>query len=169
MLKLTEQSRISGIPPKKTLLSLKGIRCLEVIFVLIWMRQTLIWFNLQRNGIGNGLPNINDAIAESFQLEMSVLHQIMSILQSSRPFLAVSRLGKMWRKNTLCVRSQSKCWNNMHFQAQLYITLSFITFIIHQKGASSEKLVKDELYLCTGLCGQRFLNSLNWYWIVSGF
>ena len=150
MLKLTEQSRISGITPKKTLLSLKGISCLEVIFVLIWMRQTLIWFNLQRNGIGNGLPNINDAIAESFQLEMSVLHQIMSILQSSRPFLADSWLGKMQRKSTWCVRSQSKCWNNMHFQAQIYITSSFITFIIHQKGTSTEKLVKDELYLCTG-------------------
>ena len=85
---------------KKKLLSLKGISCLQVIFVLIWMRQMLIWFNLQRDGIGNGLSNINNPIAESLQLEMSVLHHSMSILQSSRPFLADSWLGNMQRKNT---------------------------------------------------------------------
>ena len=150
MLKLTERSKTPGITSKKILLSLKGISCLQVIFVLIWMRQMLIRFNLQRDGIGNGLSNINNPIAESLQLEMSVLHHSMSILQSSRPFLADSWLGKMQRKNTWCVRSRSKCWNNMHFQAQIYITSSFITFIIHQKGTSTEKLVKDELYLCTG-------------------
>ena len=53
-------------------------------FVLIWMKQKLIWFNLQRDGTRNGFPNIKETFAESLQLQMSVLHQYMSILQSSR-------------------------------------------------------------------------------------
>ena len=61
--------------PKRTWLSLKGISCLHVIFVLIWMKQTLIWFNLQR------LSNIKDSFAESLQVQMSVLHQSMCNLQ----------------------------------------------------------------------------------------
>ena len=43
---------------KKTLLSVKEISCLQLIFVLIWIKQTLIWFNLQR-----------DTFAESLQLQ----------------------------------------------------------------------------------------------------
>ena len=42
------------------------------------MKQTLVWFNLQRSGTENGLPNIKDTFAESLQLQMSVLHQSMS-------------------------------------------------------------------------------------------
>ena len=42
---------------QNTWLSLKGISCLQVILMLIWMKQTLIWFNLQRDGSGNGLSN----------------------------------------------------------------------------------------------------------------
>ena len=44
-------------------------RELKVIFVLIWMKQTLIWFNLQRHGTGNGLFNVN-------------LHQSLRILKA---------------------------------------------------------------------------------------
>ena len=47
------------------------------------MKQTLIWFNLQRDGTRNGLSNTKETFAESLQLQMSVLHQRMSILQSS--------------------------------------------------------------------------------------
>ena len=36
------------------------------------MKQTLIWFNLQRDGARNGLSNINKTFAESLQLQMSV-------------------------------------------------------------------------------------------------
>ena len=46
------------------------------------MKQTLIWFNLQRDGTRNGLSNIKETFAESLQLQMSVLHQRMSIFQS---------------------------------------------------------------------------------------
>ena len=43
------------------------------------MKQRLIWFNLQRDGTRNGLSNIKETFAESLQLQMSVLHQRMSI------------------------------------------------------------------------------------------
>ena len=56
---------------KKKLLSLKGISCLQVIFVLIWMKQTLIWFNLQRHGTRNGLSNTKDTFAEILHLQSS--------------------------------------------------------------------------------------------------
>ena len=52
--------------------------------MLIWIKQTLIWFNLQKDGTRNGLSNIKETFAESLQLQMSVLHQRMSIFQSSR-------------------------------------------------------------------------------------
>ena len=48
------------------------------------MKQTLMWFNLQQDRTGNGLHNIKDTFAESLQLQMSGLHQSMSIFQSSR-------------------------------------------------------------------------------------
>ena len=35
-------------------LSMKEISWLQVIFVLIWIKQMLIWFKLQRDGTGNG-------------------------------------------------------------------------------------------------------------------
>ena len=47
------------------------------------MKQTLIGFNLQRDGTRNGLSNIKETFAETLQLQVSVLHQRMSIFQSS--------------------------------------------------------------------------------------
>ena len=82
MLKFTELSKTSGITSKEAWLSLKGINCLQVIFVLIWMKQTLIWFNLQIDGTGNGLSNIKHTFAESLQLKISVLHQNMCIFKN---------------------------------------------------------------------------------------
>ena len=35
-------------------------------FVLIWMKQTLIWFNLQSDGTRNRLSNIKATFAGSF-------------------------------------------------------------------------------------------------------
>ena len=54
----------------------------QVIFVLIWMKQTLILFNLQRDGTGNGFSNIKDTSVESVQLQMSVLHQSLCIFKA---------------------------------------------------------------------------------------
>ena len=45
------------------------------------MKQTLIWFNLQRDRTRNGLSNIKVTFAENLQQQMSVLHQSMSIFQ----------------------------------------------------------------------------------------
>ena len=72
--KIYQAAQNTGVTSKKTLLCLKGISCLQVIFVLIWMKHTLIWFNLQRHGTENELSNIKDIFAEGLQLQMSVLH-----------------------------------------------------------------------------------------------
>ena len=84
MLKFTERPKTPGMTSKKTLFFLKETSCLQVIFMLIWMKQTLFWFILQRDGTGNGLSNIKDTFAESMQIQMSVLYQSMSIFQSLR-------------------------------------------------------------------------------------
>ena len=64
--------------------------------MLIWMKQRLIWFNLQRDGTRNELSNIKETFAEIFQLQMSVLHQRMSIFQSS---MLVSQVHMMAGQN----------------------------------------------------------------------
>ena len=46
------------------------------------MKKALIWFKLQRDETGNGLPNMKDIFAESLQLQMSVLHQSMCIFKA---------------------------------------------------------------------------------------
>ena len=63
--------------------------------MLIWIKQTLISFNLQRDGTGNGLSNIKETFTESLRLQMSALHQRMSNFQSSR---LVSQVHDAWAK-----------------------------------------------------------------------
>ena len=89
MLKFTEQPKTLGVTSKKTL---KGISCLQ----LIWMKQTLILFNLQRDVTRNRLSNIKETFAESLWLQMSVFHQRMSIFQSS---ILVSQVHMMAGQN----------------------------------------------------------------------
>ena len=109
MLKFTERPKTPRMTSQKTLLSLKGINCLQVIFVLIWMKQSLIWFNLQRDGTGNGLSNIKDTFPESLQPQMSVLHQSISILRSSRLVSQVHVMaGQNEKKKCLMCQSPSK-------------------------------------------------------------
>ena len=62
-----------------------------VIFVLIWIKKPLIWFNLQRDGTGNGLLNIKDTSAESLQLQMLVLHQSMYTFKAGLSSLSDGR------------------------------------------------------------------------------
>ena len=76
MLKFIKRPKTLVMTSKKKLLSLKGISCLQVIFVLYWIKQTLIWLNFQRDGTGNELSNIKDTFAESLQLQISVPYQI---------------------------------------------------------------------------------------------
>ena len=77
MLKFTEWSKTLGMTSKKNIAFPEGNKLFSGDFVLIWMKQTLMWFNLQRDGIRNGLFNIKETFAESLQLQMSVLHQRM--------------------------------------------------------------------------------------------
>ena len=60
------------------------------------MKQTLIWFNLQRDGTKNGISNLKKTFAESLQRQMSILHQRMSIFQSS---MLVSQVHMMAGQN----------------------------------------------------------------------
>ena len=57
---------------KKTLLSLKGISSFAGDFLLIWIKQTLIWFNFQRDGTSNGLSNTKETFAENLHLHTNV-------------------------------------------------------------------------------------------------
>ena len=73
MLKSTERPKTPGMTSKKAVPSLKGLSSFAGDFVLIWMKQRLIWFNLQRDGTRNGFSNIKETFAENLQLKMSVL------------------------------------------------------------------------------------------------
>ena len=79
MLKFTERPKTPGITSKKTWLTLKEIRCLQVFFVLIWMKQTLIWFNLQRDRTGNGFSNVNmHQSMRNFKAGLSSSYDVMA-------------------------------------------------------------------------------------------
>ena len=74
MLKFTEWPKTLGrTSKKKPVLSLKGISSFAGDFVLIFMKQRLIWFNLQRDGTRDGLSNMKETFTENLQLKMSVL------------------------------------------------------------------------------------------------
>ena len=81
---------------KKNMAFPEGSKLFACDFVLIWMKQTLIWFNLQRDGTRNRLSNIMESFGERLQLHMSDLHQRMSIFQSSMLVSQVHMMaGKM--------------------------------------------------------------------------
>ena len=71
----------TGMISKKNIAFPEGNKQFTGDFVLIWMKQRLIWFNLPRDGTINGLSNIKETFAENLQLQMSVLHQSMNIVQ----------------------------------------------------------------------------------------
>ena len=91
MLHLNNRNRAAqntGDDFKKNVAFPEGNKLFAGDFVLIWMKQTLIWFNLQRDGTRNGLSNIKETFAESLQPQMPVLHQrmiydVLSSLSSS--------------------------------------------------------------------------------------
>ena len=60
--------------------------------MLIWMKQTLIWFNLQRDGTGDGFFNVN-------------LHQSMRIFKaglSSSYVIAGQNVKKKYLPTVMC-------------------------------------------------------------------
>ena len=93
MLKFTDWPKTPGMSSKKNIAFPEGNKLFADDFVLIWMKQTLIWFNLQRDRTRNGLSNIKKTLAESLQLQISVLHQHTSIFQSSRLFSQVHMMA----------------------------------------------------------------------------
>ena len=102
MLKFTERPKAPGMTSKKGIAFREGNKLFAGDFVLVWMKQTLIWFNLQRDGTRNGLSNINETFTESLQLQMSVLLQRMSTFQSSRLVFQVHMTaGKKLKKKYL--------------------------------------------------------------------
>ena len=83
------------------------------------MKQTLIWFSLQRDVTRNGFSNVKDTFAENFQLQMSVLHQGMRI------FTGLPSSYDGWAKYKEKVPDVSDPNQNvetMQFQIQVYIT-----------------------------------------------
>ena len=77
MLKFTERPKTPGMTLKKNIAFPKGNKLFAGDFALIWMKQTLIWFNLQRDQTRNELSTIKETFAVSLQLQMSALHQRM--------------------------------------------------------------------------------------------
>ena len=73
---------------------------MQVIYVLIWMKQTLTRLDLQRDGTGNGLSNIKDTFAESLQLQMPVLHQSMCIFKAGLSSQVHMMAGQNVKKST---------------------------------------------------------------------
>ena len=69
MLKFTERPKTPGINLKKSMAFPEGNKLFVRDLRANLMKQTLIWFNLQRNGTGNGLPNIKNTFAKSLQLQ----------------------------------------------------------------------------------------------------
>ena len=103
------------------------------------MKQTLICFSLQRDGTRNVLFNIKKTFAESLQLQMLVLHQRMSIFQSSRPVSQVHMMAEqnVKKKYLMCqipvkMLKQEATPNSGLHNLKIY----------YPKGA--EKLVKNE-------------------------
>ena len=94
MLKFTERPKTPGMTSK----NIQGYKLFAGDFMLIWMKQTLISFNLQRDGTRNGLSNIKETFLESLLLQLSVLHQRMSIFQSS---MLVSQVHMMAGQNVM--------------------------------------------------------------------
>ena len=75
MLKFIVRPKTPGMTSKKKKSSAfpEGISSFAGDFVLIWMKQRLIWFNLQRDETRNGLPNIKETFVENLLLKMSII------------------------------------------------------------------------------------------------
>ena len=89
-------------------------------FVLTWMKETLIWFNLQRDGNKNGLPNIKNSFAAT---NVSSLLKYVHCQDLNLPKLRIYS-SKGWRKT-----SQSRTLCSYSYVAN---TASYNNFLIIQ-------------------------------------
>ena len=83
---------------KKNIAFPEGNKLFAGDLVLIWMKETLIWFNLQRDGTRNGLRNTKDTFAECLQQQMPVLHQSIIFFKAglSSSYDAGQNIKKMY-------------------------------------------------------------------------
>ena len=95
------------------------------------MKQTVIWFNLQRNGTRNRLSNIKETFAESLQLQIPVLYQRMSICHSS---MLVSQVHMMAEQNV----------------KKKYLTCQIPIKILKQETIPNSSLHNLQIYLSKG-------------------
>ena len=66
------------------------------------MKQTLIWFNLQRNGTGNGLSNINlDQSMRIFKAGLSNSYDVMAGQNIKTKYLMCQIPIKMLKQHTI--------------------------------------------------------------------
>ena len=105
------------------------------------MKQTLIWFNLQRDETANRLSNIKDTFAESLELQISVLNQGLCIFKAG-----LSSLYDGWARYKKKYLMRQIPIEILKVQAIPNSSLHNVK-IYSSKGA--EKLVKDELYICS--------------------
>ena len=77
-LKLTKWPKTLGINSKKK----KGNKLFASDFRANLMKQSLIWFNLQRDGTAYGLSNTRGTFSQRLQLQTSVLHQSMCMFKT---------------------------------------------------------------------------------------
>ena len=90
-------------------------------FVLIWMKQRLIWFNLQTDGTRNWLPNIKETCTENLHLKMLAL--CTKVWAFSKAGLSSLYDGKInVKKKYLMCQIPIKILKHMQLQTQVYIT-----------------------------------------------
>ena len=96
--------------------------------MLIWMKQSLIWLNLQRDGTRNGLSNIKETFEENLQLQISVLHQNMSIYLPRLVSQVQSRMQyDGWAKSSCILQAGSFSWD-----LENYSYLFLVLYLRHQ-------------------------------------
>ena len=137
ILKFTKRPKTPWTTFEKIWFSLKGISYFQVIFMLFWMKWTLVCFDLQGDGTGNGLPNIKDAFAESFELQLSVLYQSICIFKAG-----LSSLSDDWAKYKEKLPDVS---DSNHVLKQDAISISSLQDLKIYSSKECRKLAKDEL------------------------
>ena len=131
MLKIIELHKRLGITLKNMALSegsTEGNQLFAGDFHAVVIKQTLMLFSLQRDETGNGLSNIKDNSVESFQLQMSVLHQ------STR----ISKAG---------LSSLSDGWANIK---KKYLVCQISIKMLKQHAIPNSTLQKLKIYLSKG-------------------
>ena len=110
---------------KKTWLSLKRISYFQLILMLLgWSKR---WYASIWNGTENGLSNIEDTFPESFQLQISVLHQSLCIFKAG-----LSSLSHGWAKYKQKVPHMSD--SNQNLETICNSKLKFAELKISSKG-----------------------------------